>query len=201
MADKVWRRFQSGLKANTRWTYECSYGRHMADTWRAKRKADTSQTRFGGAARVDTRPDIRQTCSGHMADKVWRRGHRGLKADTGQTQGKQSGLKADTWLTQVGHMVDTWRTRFGGAVKADSRRARDGYMADTRWTSSGDAARAYRSQPFFLRENPTVNCLGKKEKKSCTLHISNMQASRFCILRGRSSKMSLCLPLPLQLAC
>ena len=73
-------------------------------------------------------------------------GHPGLKTDTGQTQG---GRMADkVWKrgkrTQAGH------------------KARGGHMAGTRRTSSGDAARAYRGQPFFLRENPTANCLGKK---------------------------------------
>ena len=95
-------------------------GGHMADTWRTKAKADTLQTRFGGH-------------NGH-AEKVWRRGHRGLK-----------GHKADTRRTQGGH-------------KADTRRTRGGHMADTSGQAPG---RGLAASPFFLREIPTVNCLGK----------------------------------------
>ena len=53
-----------------------------------------------------------------------------------------------------GNMADT---RFGGAAKADTRR-----------TSSGKVARAYRGQLFFLflRENPTVKCLGNKNQNN-----------------------------------
>ena len=108
MADKVWRRSQTGHKAG----HKADTGRDMAD----------------------------------MADKVWRRGQSGLKANT----------RADIWRTQGGHMADK--------VEAGTRRTRGGHMADTWRTTSGDAARAYRGQPFFLRENPTVNCLGKNEK-------------------------------------
>ena len=50
--------------------------------------------------------------------------------------------------------ADTWRTRFGGAAKAQSRRTQGGHTADTRRTSSGDAARAYRGQPFFSKREP-----------------------------------------------
>ena len=61
-----------------------------------------------------------------MADTVLRRG--------------QSGIKAD--------MADTWRTRFGGAAKAQSRRTHGGQPPSTR--------PGHRGQPFILRENPTL---------------------------------------------
>ena len=88
---------------------------------------------------------------------------------------------ADTWPTEGGHMTDIWTQGTwsrdtwlmqgdskvnGGAAKAHSGRAHGGHTADTRRAHGGesvecgDAARAYRGQPFFLRENPTVNCLG-----------------------------------------
>ena len=88
-----------------------------------------------------------------MADKVWRRsqsGHKaGQKADTRRTQ-------AETWRTHGGQSVETRPKRNQGRHKART-------MADKWRTSSGDVARAYRGQPFFLlvRENPTVNCLGE----------------------------------------
>ena len=114
-----------------------------------------------------------------MADKVWRRGHCGPKADTGQTQGGQ-GLDTRPKRTQGGHMADAsrshgrhmadkvWRRGQKG-LKADTRRTQGGHMADTRRTSSGDAARAYRGQLFFpkLRENPTANCLGNNNVSIC----------------------------------
>ena len=138
LADRWWR-----------WTH----GRHKV--WRrgqsghkAGHKAETWQTRPSrtqGGYRAEAQPkrtqgghkaDTRQT-GGRMADKVWRRG--------------QSELKVDTRRKHGGHMVDkAWR------------RGQSGLKVDTRRTSSGDRARAYRGQPFFLlRKNPTVNCLGK----------------------------------------
>ena len=81
--------------------------------------------------------------------------------------GHKAGHKADPWRTKFGDaaIADPWQTQGRHkADKADSRRTRGGHMADTRRTSSGDAVRAYRGQPFFLRENPTVNCLGKNIK-------------------------------------
>ena len=62
------------------------------------------------------------TRGAHRADKVWRRGQSGRKADTRRTHHGQ-GLKARP-KRLGGHEADTWRT------------------------SSGDAARAYRGQFF-----------------------------------------------------
>ena len=81
----------------------------------------------------------------HMADKVWRRGQK---------------------RTQGGHMANTWRGKFGDAAiedlrRADTRRTRGGHMPDTRRTSSGTRPEHIAASLFFLRENPTVNCLGK----------------------------------------
>ena len=81
---------------------------------------------------------------------------------------KASEQREDKEKTRSGHMVDTEGnmadTRFGGAAKADTRRAgtkriHGGHMADKLWERGQSI-----SQPalFFLRENPTVNCLGKK---------------------------------------
>ena len=139
MAGTCWTKFGGAAKADSRQTQGGHMSAHMADrrrahgsrkadTWRTKGKADTWQTRFGGAAKVDKR-------GGHMADKVWRSCHRGLKADTG-------------------HMAGTWRTRFGGAAKADSRR----HKAD-KLRGRGQSILS-RSALIFPRENPTLNCLG-----------------------------------------
>ena len=107
-----------------------AHGGHKVDTRRTKGKADTWQTRFGGAAKADTRLDTRR--------------------DTRRTHGGQVlGARTQKADSKGAHMANTWRTRFGGAAKADSRRT----QADTWRTSSRDAARAYRGQLFFLREN------------------------------------------------
>ena len=116
----------------------------LADTWWTKGKADTWQTRFGGAAKVDTKPDTGRD----MADKVWRRGQTGLKADTWPTHAGhmadkaqrcgQSRLKANTWRTygntrraQGGHMPNkVWRRGHHG-LKTDTRLTQVGHMADT----------------------------------------------------------------------
>ena len=107
-----------------------------------------------------------------MVDKVWG----AAKAYSRQTQGRTyagheagtwrtRGLKADTEQTQGGHMADTWRTRFGGVAKADSRWTQGGHEADTWRTRGGQAPGTWpehiAASFFFLRENPTVNCLGK----------------------------------------
>ena len=108
----------------------------MADTWWAK---------FGGAAKAYSWQTQGRTYAGH--------GGQSLEKDTGQTQG--------------GHMADTWWTRFGGVAKADSRWTQGRHEADT-WRTRGGQAPGTRPEHiaasfFFLRENPTVNCLGKKE--------------------------------------
>ena len=92
----------------------------------------------------------RQTPGGQVADKDCRR------------RGPGQEHKADIRWTHGGHKADKWRTRTEGAN--NTRRTSGGHKPDTWRTSSGDAARAYRGQPFFLRENPTVNCLGNEKK-------------------------------------
>ena len=82
-----------------------------------------------------------QTHGGDMVDthEVDTRGGQGLEA-------RPSALKADTRRTNGGHKADkVWRRGQSG-IKADTRRT----MADTLRTSSGDATRAYRGQPFFF---------------------------------------------------
>ena len=122
------------------------FGRHKDG-----RKADTWRTKFGDAAG---------------------RGHPGLKADTGQTQG---GHMADAWLKSV-----IWRTHGGKGLearKADSsrtqgtRRTHGEHKADKLWGRGQGISRPV----FFLRENPTVNCLG--EKKNGLLSISKGKSS------------------------
>ena len=76
----------------------------LAGTWWTKGKADTQQTRFGGAAKMDTRQDTRRR---QGRDRPRHGGHMVDKADSGQTQGRTYG----------GHKADTWRTKFGGAFK------------------------------------------------------------------------------------
>ena len=120
MASKAWRRGTSGLKG---------------------RKADTWPTQGGGTAEAGS-GGHKATHHGHMADKVWRRGQSGPKADRHKADKRPSGLQ-DKWRTKGRHIADnvwrrgqsgpkadtihkadTWRTRFGGAAKADSRRTR-----------------------------------------------------------------------------
>ena len=60
-------------------------------------------------------------------------------ADASRSDGRR--MAGEVWrCSQSGHAADTWRTHGG--------------QAPGRWP--------YRGQPFysFLRENPTVNCLG-----------------------------------------
>ena len=59
---------------------------------------------------------------------------------------------ADKERTHGGHMVDTHEADTGGGqgLEARPKRTRDGHKADTWRTSTGDAARAYRGQPFFF---------------------------------------------------
>ena len=64
-----------------------------------------------------------------MADKAWRRGKSGLKAETRRSHG--------------GHMADTRRTHGGQAP--------------------GTRPNHIAASLFFLRENPAVHCLGKKQ--------------------------------------
>ena len=88
-------------------------------------------------------------------------------ADSRQTQAGQSGLRADTCLMQVGHMADkVWRRSQMSRLKADSRRTHD-----TRRTSSGDAARAYRGQPFSSKREPHSKLFGEKHPPNTSLCI------------------------------
>ena len=147
---KVWRRGQSGHK---RIQGGHSAGGHMADTW---------QTRAG-------KHKAERTQGGHMANLVWRRSHSRHKADTRI----QVGYKVGTRQTQGGQMADTWRTRFGGAAKAETRRTHGGQALL-------NVARAYRGQPFFfLRENPTANCLGKNQNQDASVGTSSKTFHRF----------------------
>ena len=82
------------------------------------------------------------------------------KADTRRIQGeadtRHMAAKADTWRTNGGHM--------GG----------QGLEARPKWTQCGQMPDKLQersiSRPalFFLRENPTVNCLGKNTKMRIT---------------------------------
>ena len=71
---------------------------------------------------------------GHMADKVWRRDMRG---DTDKV------WRCVDCRQHGGHMADK-------GLEARPKRTQGGHTADTSQTSSGDAARAYRGQPFFF---------------------------------------------------
>ena len=90
--------------------------------------------------------NTRWTQSGHKADQNTRCG---LESKVRSQQ-----HKADSWRTHTGHKADNQSKRCEPTTQG-------GHKADSWWTSSGGAAKAYRGQPFFLRENPTVNCLGK----------------------------------------
>ena len=119
------------------------------------------------------------THGGHMADARWHKRDihgQGLEARPERAPG---GHLADTRRTHGGHKADTWRTKCGDAAKrnqaehkADNgRRMADGQSAvnaDTRGTHGGQTLGTrpehIAASLFFLRENPTVNCLGKKIK-------------------------------------
>ena len=66
-----------------------------------------------------------------MADKVWRRG-------------------------QGGHKVDTWRTRFAGAAKVDTRRTHAGQAPGTR-------PEHIAASPFFPKREPHSKLFGEKK--------------------------------------
>ena len=82
-------------------------------------------------------------------------------------------------------VADKWRTRTGGAAKANNTRwTEGGHMANT-WRTHGGQAPGTRPEHiaaslFFLRENPTVNCLGNKVvylkwiKDTWTSSVSNL---------------------------
>ena len=130
MADIRCTKFGGAATADSNTRAHIAWTRQSLETWPSRTQDMVDTCWFGGAAKADTRrtqADRWRTHGRHMADKVWRHGHRGLKADTGQTQG--------------GHMVDkVWRRGQSG-LKVDK--------ADTWRTSSRNAARAYRGQPFF----------------------------------------------------
>ena len=136
-----------------------------------------------------------------MPDKVWRRCQSGHKADTWRLQG---GHKAHTWRThggqglvarlvqtQGGHEADTWdtwrRTRFRGKADTSRTHAGQGLEARPRRTRGRNVARAYRGQPFFLRENLTVNRLGKK--------IPLKRPLKNCLGKKKTLKIPLKIPL------
>ena len=133
----------------------------MADKdWRGQgqeHKADTRRTSGGQGLKARPKPT---TQGGQVADKDWGRGH-------------SQQHKADTRRASGGHKADKRRTRTGGASKAnntmrgqggaakpnkaDKWRTQAGHMADKlRGRGQGISRPAF----LFLRENPTVKCLG-----------------------------------------
>ena len=125
---------------------------HMAGTWWTHGEHMAYKVWRQGEHMADTR----RAHGGQMAGKVWRGGPK-------QTQGSQGGHMAETWhsrRTQGGQTADTWRTKCGDAAKAESRR------------TQGEQWRTSRPAFFLLRENPTVNCLGKHpESGAATLSL------------------------------
>ena len=93
---------------------------------------------------------------GHIG--IVERAHGGQRADTWWTHTRQTEEAHTGWTKEARPQQRT--IKCGDAAKADTRRTHSGHKADTWRASSGDAARGYRGQPL-LRENPTVNCLGK----------------------------------------
>ena len=91
-------------------------------------------TRVGSAAKADTRRTQGGHC-GRMADKIWRRGQSGHKANARRIHG---GHKADKVRRRS---QSGFETRFGGAAKADTRRT----QPDT-WRTHGGKARGARSE-------------------------------------------------------
>ena len=191
-ADKDWRRGQTQQHKADKWR---THGGQVADKdWRCghsqQHKAEKWRTRTGGPAKAK-KTDKWRTQGGQVADKDWRRGQ------SQQHKADKCGHKADKdWRRGQSqqHKADKWRTRTGGAAKANSARrtsggqglearpkpttqgqglevrpqprTKGGQVADTSRTHGG---RAPEMRPehiaaslFFLRENPTVNCLGNQ---------------------------------------
>ena len=123
--------------------WRCGQSRLKANTRRTQGRhmADTWQTRRP----KQTQGKHQGGHGGHVVDKFWRRGQSGLKADTRQTHADTccQGQPKRTQGKHKGQEADTWRTRGRQALG----------------TGPGHIAASL----FFLRENPTVNCLGKKE--------------------------------------
>ena len=158
---------------------------HKAVTWRTYGvqglEADTRRThggqmagkvwRRGHSGLKGHKADTRRTQGGHTADTWWtKRGDAAVHTTRADTRRASFGGAANH--TQNGHKADTrrttgWQTKCGDAAKAESRRIQGGQWRTHRRTSSGDVARAYRGQPFLLRENPTVNCFGKNPTVNC----------------------------------
>ena len=136
----------------------------------AGKKADTRRTRITQGGHE---ADAWGTPGGQVADKDWRRGQsQQHKADKWRTSGGQVAGKYWRRGQSQQHKADKWRTSGGQVLEARPKPTTQGGQEADKWrTSSGDAARAYRGPPF-LRENPTVKCLGKNhQKKGKGLHL------------------------------
>ena len=149
----------------------------MADTRRTNGEQDPDTIKAdmtSGQQGLEERPRTR-TQGGYKAGK--RQQH---KADSRRTRIEDAAKAKNTGRTHGGHLVDKWRTRTGGAAKANNRRwTQGGQVADKdwrrgqsqqhkadKWRTHGGQAPETRPEHiaaslFFLRENPTVNCLGK----------------------------------------
>ena len=104
-----------------------------------------------------------------------------------QANSGQRPALADTWWTKG--KADTWQTRFGDTAKVDTRPdtrrtqgGHGGHMAAT-WRAKGGQAPGTRAEHiaaslFFLRENPTVNCLGKNQAWKATYASNKSTANR-----------------------
>ena len=136
----------------------------LADKWWTKGKVDTWQTRFGGAAKVDTRPDARRTQGKHkggqMPDMRRTRGGQSLETRPSRTQG---GYRAEARpkRTLGGHKADR-RTHGGQRLEARPKRTQGGHEAD-KLRGRGQSI----SRPaFFSKKKTTVSCLGKNHLKT-----------------------------------
>ena len=104
---------------------------------------------------------------GHIADKVWRRGQKGIRADTRRTCADK------VWrLGQRGPKADTqrkWRHGQSGlkATKAETRRTQGGHKADT-WRTHGGQAPGTRPEhiaasSFFPKREPHYTSIDPKQ--------------------------------------
>ena len=139
-----------GLKARPKPTTQ---GGHKVDKWRTSggQAADKWRTRTGGAAKANNtrRGHYRQTSGGQ-----------GLAA---QPEPTTQGTKAAD-RTSGGQAVGKWWASGGQGLEArpkqttqDKWRTQAGHMADK---LRGRGQSISRPAFFFLRENPTVDCLG-----------------------------------------
>ena len=147
MAEKVWRRGQSGLKTDTA---------HKRGT----------QTRFGGGRPKRTQSDTRRTHGGGqgLEAQATQGGHIGRRSHGGQIANKVRRQSQQ-------HKADKWRTRTGGAAKANNTRRTEGRHVEDTWRTHGGQAPGTRPGHiaailFFPKREPHSKLFGEKNNEN-----------------------------------